>query len=600
MNKPLTKEILFKMFDGLRNHSLGDLEALTISCQILAWAKLSQDSKLPEELLFNDSVLTFNGSDLMNQFLQLSRLDSLDKNKDAFICKSIIDNRNSLSGVLRLAFDLKNKYKIDELEIPRCLSEILSDDRRNGEFITPVEVIDLMINLAGNLTDKRIYCPYDYLSQIASTSEILGAKASIENIFFSAFPWLMNIFCGANVTISISDPIRNPGFIVANKLEKFDVSISIPPFNVKYGFKDEPDWFNRFPEKTSSGNVLIIRHLLAQTTEKIIVAVSSSVLFSAGAEKSLREDLLNNRQVEAVISLPPALLSNTSIPLMILVLDLRGRSDTVTFIEGNSSQFFLKDGKGRSRLVNWELIVENLNYGQDEAVVLRVPVEQILANNSFLQVSDYTITPEKKKINRLLSSKQNLPLDRLVKFIRSPIKHKSTDNIEPERVKEVVEINVSDFPEYGYIQNPNRIVTIDRDSNIDVDTFLKPGDIIIAIKASTGKVAIVSDLPNDPKSRPWIVNQSCLILRSTKKINSKVLFMYLSSAVGQNLLQSMSSGSTISMIQLARLKELAVLIPSSEEEDNIVQDFDRMVELQSQIEQLRQEQKSIGNNHWGW
>lgn len=601
MNKSLTKEILVKMVDcfRFRNHALNDFDAIVISCQILAWAKLSQDSKLPEELCLNDAVLTFSGVDLSNIFSQLLALDTLNENKNAFTCRSIIDDRNSLSEVLRLTVDLKNKYRIDELDIPQYLPELLSRDQRSGQYVTPVEVIDLMINLAGDLTGKKIYCPYDLLSQIASSSEYLGAKASIEVITQSVFPWLINIFRDTNVAVSISDPIRNPGFSAENKLEKFDISISVPPFGARYDLRDEPDWFDRFPEKTLSGNVLMIRHLLAQTTEKIIVAVSNSILFSSGVEKSLRDDLLEKRQIEAVISLPPALFPNTAIPFLILVLDVRGKSNMVSFVNGNLEQFFIRDGKGRSRLVNWKLLLDTLRSGHDEAVVVKIPVESVLEKNSFLQVSEYTLTPEKKQIDRLLSNCENLPLDRIVKFIRSPIKCKATDDVDPDRVIEVIEINVSDFPEYGYIQNPQRIVMIDRDNKTDPDSFLKAGDILIAIKGSVGKVAIVPEIATDSESKPWIVNQSCLILRLSNNVDSKVLFMYLSSAVGQNLLQSASTGATIPMIQLARLKELSILIPTPEQEDNIARDFDLMVELQFQIAQLRQQQQSISNAHWG-
>ena len=46
------------------------------------------------------------------------------------------------------------------------------------------------------------------------------------------------------------------------------------------------------------------------------------------------------------------------------------------------------------------------------------------------------------------------------------------------------------------------------------------------------------------------------------KIDPKVLFMYLSSEMGQYLLRSISSGATIPLIQLARLKELQIVIPT--------------------------------------
>jgi type I restriction enzyme M protein len=97
---------------------------------------------------------------------------------------------------------------------------------------------------------------------------------------------------------------------------------------------------------------------------------------------------------------------------------------------------------------------------------------------------------------------------------------------------------------------------------------------------------------------PWIANQSCLILRCKDKINPKVLFMYLSSEMGQYLLRSISSGATIPLIQLARLKDLKIVIPLRQEAEQIIKDFDRMVELQSQKEDLTQKQRKIGSSYW--
>ena len=74
--------------------------------------------------------------------------------------------------------------------------------------------------------------------------------------------------------------------------------------------------------------------------------------------------------------------------------------------------------------------------------------------------------------------------------------------------------------------------------------------------------------------------------------------MYLSSEMGRYLLRSISSGATIPLIQLARLKELQIVVPPRQEAEQIIRDFDRMVELQSQNEELTQAQRKIGRSYW--
>jgi restriction endonuclease S subunit len=185
-----------------------------------------------------------------------------------------------------------------------------------------------------------------------------------------------------------------------------------------------------------------------------------------------------------------------------------------------------------------------------------------------------------------------------VNFVRPPLKQKLIDEGSSERGIEALELTIGDFSEYGYAQNPTRVVTLEKDSKNEPNYLLKSGDILIAVKANTGKVAIVSNTADLTNDLPWVANQSCLIVRCKDKIDPKVLFMYLSSEMGQYLLRSISSGATIPLIQLARLKELQIVVPPSKEAEQIIRDFDRLVELQSQIETVKQQQQALSSSHW--
>jgi type I restriction enzyme M protein len=185
-----------------------------------------------------------------------------------------------------------------------------------------------------------------------------------------------------------------------------------------------------------------------------------------------------------------------------------------------------------------------------------------------------------------------------VNFARPPLKQKVSGDSNPDRGIEALEITIGDFPDYGYAQSPTRVVTLEKSSKTDSNYFLHSRDILIAVKANTGKVAIVSDNADPANEIPWVVNQSCLILRCKDKIHPKVLFMYLSSEIGQYLLRSISSGATIPLIQLARLKELEIVIPPQQEVEQIIKNFDRLVEFQSQIENIKQEQTKLASSYW--
>jgi type I restriction enzyme M protein len=539
--------------------------------------------------------------DLNLMFSAILRLERLGENRKAFRRVLTIPLSAKISNIVRIALDFKRQKLLGKFDIHSLLLKISSKYTRILTPPIPIEIVYLIIGLAGKIEGKNIYCPWDNLSEFASIIDKMVATVSIESVQNSVFPWLVNIFNETNIEISIGNPIQQPGFLLKEELRKFDTTITFPPLAIKYDSSIcHGDLYNRFPEKTGSGAVLNIRHVLAQTIGKAVIAVPNSVLFSSGVEQSFRQDLLEKNQIEAVISLPPALLVQSSIPFSIIVFDNQRRESdlTVSFVNGNDERFFAKDGRGRSRLVNWEDLLDTLRQGEDESYVVRVPVQKILENNSYLEVSAYTLPPERKKADRILSDSQTADLSELVNFFRPPLKQKIADTIDTDRCSEALEITIGDFTEYGYAQAPARIVSIEEDSNNESNYFLKPRDVLIAVKANTGKVAIVSDAADLAEDTPWIVNQSCLILRCKDKIDPRILFMYLSSEMGQYLLKSLSSGATIPLIQLARLKKLQIVIPPHDEAEQIIRDFDRLVELQSQIETVKQQQKILSSSHW--
>ena len=598
MSQVSSEKVLESLLDGFRSIGVNEDSAFIASCQILAWVKLSQSERIPDRLELSKCKLPSNIGELNGILTQLSELESLEENSQAFRTVLTLPREVEISQIVQIFSKLKQQNFFGTFNIYSYPLENLSKFRWSLDSFVSDEILSLMIEIAGDVKNKTIYCPWDNFSVFASNLDALGAKVSIEIVHSSAFPWLVNIFNETNVKVLIGNPIEEPGFLSAGGLTKFDLSIAFPSLGEKYNFQDG-DWYNRFPEKTGSGAVLNIRHVLAQTIGKVIIAVPNSVLFSSGVEQSLRQDLLGKNQIEAVISLPPALLPQTQIPFSIIVLDNQERaSNLVSFVNGNDERFFAKDGRGRSRLVNWRDLLDTLQQGEDESSVVRIPVQRVLDNNSYLEASAYTLPPERKKIDRVLNNSQTANLNDLVNFIRPPLKQKAVNESNSDRGIEALEVTIGDFSEYGYAQAPTRIVNVENDYKTKSNSFLNSGDILIAVKANTGKVAIVSDAAGLAKDIPWIANQSCLIVRCKDKIDPKVLFMYLSSEMGQYLLRSISSGATIPLIQLARLKELQIVIPPREEAEQIIRDFDRLVEFQLQIEGIKQEQGKISSSYW--
>ncbi|MDF5956321.1 N-6 DNA methylase [Pseudomonas aeruginosa] len=76
---------------------------------------------------------------------------------------------------------------------------------------------------------------------------------------------------------------------------------------------------------------------LAPERGRMAVIVSLGVLFRGGAERQIREHLVKENLIDAVIALPPKMLANTGIQTAILVLRRKKADDGILFIDAGRS-----------------------------------------------------------------------------------------------------------------------------------------------------------------------------------------------------------------------------------------------------------------------
>jgi type I restriction enzyme M protein len=110
---------------------------------------------------------------------------------------------------------------------------------------------------------------------------------------------------------------------------KFNCVVANPPFSLdKWGAENaESDQFNRFwrgvPPK-SKGDWAFISHMVETALEKegrVAVVVPHGVLFRSAAEGRIRQKMIEENLLDAVIGLPGNLFPTTNIPVAILVFD---------------------------------------------------------------------------------------------------------------------------------------------------------------------------------------------------------------------------------------------------------------------------------------
>lgn len=291
-----------------------------------------------------------------------------------------------------------------------------SGGQKAGEFYTPPEVSDLIAELldpqkgdsicdpacgSGSLLMK---CGRKVVSNHNSKEYALYGQEAIGSTWSLA---KMNMFLHGedNHKIEWGDTIRNPKLLDKNgDLMLFNIVTANPPFSLdKWGHDTaENDKFDRFrrgvPPKTK-GDYAFISHMietLKPITGRMGVVVPHGVLFRGSSEGKIREKLINENLLDAVIGLPEKLFYGTGIPAAILIFKKQKSDDSVLFIDA-SREF--KSGKNQNNLTeeNIAKIVET--YRARESVdkyAYLATLQEVKDNDYNLNIPRYVDTFEEE------------------------------------------------------------------------------------------------------------------------------------------------------------------------------------------------------------
>ena len=125
-------------------------------------------------------------------------------------------------------------------------------------------------------------------------------------------------------SIENGDTLEDPLILQNGQVRKFDRVLANPPFSQNYS-RANMKFTNRFrewcPETGKKADLMFVQHMLASLKGDghMATIMPHGVLFRGGKEKLIREVLINDDVIEAIISLPPGLFYGTGIPACALV-----------------------------------------------------------------------------------------------------------------------------------------------------------------------------------------------------------------------------------------------------------------------------------------
>jgi type I restriction enzyme M protein len=213
-----------------------------------------------------------------------------------------------------------------------------SAGKKGGEFYTPRGVVRMMVRLVKPQPGQAVYDPCsgsggmlihakEYIDEHGLDSSDLTLAGQEYNGGTWAVSKMNMILHGVlNAKLENDDTLADPKHIKNGELERFDRVLTNPPFSLNYSIADmkhiERFKYGFAPETGKKADLMFAQHVLAVLAPDGIGAtvMPHGVLFRGGKEKKIREGIIKDDRLEAVIGLAPNLFYGTGIPACILVL----------------------------------------------------------------------------------------------------------------------------------------------------------------------------------------------------------------------------------------------------------------------------------------
>ena len=276
--------------------------------------------------------------------------------------------------------------------------------KKGGEFYTPPEVSALLAKLLQPKKGARICDP-----ACGSGSLLIRVADEVGDNDFSLFgqesngsAWAlcrMNMFLHGrdSARIEWGDTLNNPKLLEGNALKKFDIIVANPPFSLdKWGADNAArDFYCRFHRGVpprGKADYAFITHMIETTvadTGKVGVIVPHGVLFRGGSEGKIRQKLIVENLLEAVVGLPVNLFYGTGIPAAILIFNRGKKTTDVLFIDGSREY---EETKNQSKLRPPDIEKIVATYKKFETVqkyAYRATYEEVKENDFNLNIPRY-------------------------------------------------------------------------------------------------------------------------------------------------------------------------------------------------------------------
>lgn len=377
-------------------------------------AKAANDENLNETLesIFHNIEASAQGSDSEDDFKGL--FDDIDVNSNK-LGGTVAKRNEKLVKLLNGVGEMKlGDYQDNTIDAFGDAYEFLmgmyasNAGKSGGEYYTPQEVSELLtrITVVGKKEVNKVYDPAcGSGSLLLKFAKILGKENVRQGFFGQEINITTYNLCRINMflhdidydkfDIAHGDTLTEPAHWDD---EPFEAIVSNPPYSIKWEGDTNPLLINdaRFSPAgvlapKSKADLAFIMHSLSwlATNGTAAIVCFPGIMYRGGAEKKIRQYLIDNNFVDCIIQLPDNLFYGTSIATCIMVLKKSKNENSTLFIDATKECVKVTNNNKLSDKNIENILAIYTNREEKEYISKLIPNDKIAENDYNLSVSSY-------------------------------------------------------------------------------------------------------------------------------------------------------------------------------------------------------------------